>query len=206
MVSTGECVTTIITMAFCAPSGKGKGSMYALTNLRTKRLLLRPFTFKDAADVLAYASDPEWSRFLPVPNPYTLYDAEEFIAKSILSSRDQEHGLAIELGGRVIGGIGLRLEQPIAVGSLPYSLAHDHWNQGLTTDAAHAVIDWGFTDFGLEKVYSWADVENVGSWRVMEKIGMTREGTFRSHGVNRGMRQDFHYYGILRSEWKALNA
>jgi len=38
----------------------------------------------------------------------------------------------------------------------------------------------------------------------MEKIGMTREGTLRSQGVNRGVRQDYHYYGILRREWKAI--
>ena len=73
------------------------------------------------------------------------------------------------------------------------------------TEAANAVINWGFQNFDLAKVYSWADVENVGSWRVMEKIGMTREGTLRSQGVNRGVRQDYHYYGILRSEWKALD-
>ena len=43
--------------------------------IRTKRLSLRPFAFTDVNDVLAYASDPEWSRFLPVPDPYTLKDA-----------------------------------------------------------------------------------------------------------------------------------
>lgn len=170
--------------------------------LHTKRLVLRPFAFTDVNDVLAYASDPEWSRFLPVPSPYTMKDAEEFVARNILREQDDEHGLAIELDGRVIGGIGLRLEPPIAVGSLHYSIARDHWNRGLITEAAQAVIDWGFTEFGLEKVYSWADVDNIGSWRVMEKIGMTREGTFRSHGLNRGVRQDFHYYGILRHEWE----
>ena len=46
------------------------------------------------------------------------------------------------------------------------------------------------------------DVENVASWRVMEKIGMTLEGTLRSHGVNRGVRHDYHCYGILRHEWE----
>ena len=137
-----------------------------------------------------------------MPSPYTIKDAEEFVARNILRHLDEEHGFAIELGGRVVGGIGLRLETPIAVASLHYSLSRVHWNQGLITEAARAMLDWGFTEFGLEKVYSWADVENVGSWRVMEKIGMTREGTFRSHGLNRGVRQDFHYYGILRDEWE----
>ena len=172
------------------------------TTIHTQRLILRPFALKDVGDVLAYASDPEWSRFLPVPYPYTLKDAEEFVAKNVLRNRDEGHGFAVELGGVVIGGIDLRLEASIAVGSLHYSISRTHWNKGLMTEAARAVMNWGFEEFDLAKIYSWADVENVGSWRVMEKIGMTREGTLRSQGVNRGVRQDYHYYGILRSEWK----
>ena len=173
------------------------------TTIRTERLFLRPFSFEDVHDVLAYASDPEWSRFLPIPSPYTLKDAEEFVAKRVLHDPDEGDGFAIELDGVVVGAIALRHESAISIASLHYSIARKHWNQGLMTEAAQAVVDWGFTEFELEKVYSWADVENVGSWRVMEKIGMTREGTLRSQGVNRGVRQDYHYYGILRSEWES---
>ncbi len=183
--------------------GKERGSLTARTTLRTERLLLRPFSLDDVDDVLAYASDPEWSRFLPVPSPYTLKDAEEFVAKSVLQSADDELGFAIELDGTVIGGIGLRFEAPIQVASLHYSIAREHWNRGLMTEAVRAVVNWGFEASNLAKIYSWADVENIGSWRVMEKIGMTREGTLRSQGVNRGVRQDFHYYGILRDEWES---
>ena len=176
--------------------------MTETTTVRTKRLLLRPFAFKDVNNVMAYASDPEWSRFLPMPDPYTLKDAEEFVAKSVLRDRNEGPGFAIEFNSVVIGGVELRIEAPISVASLHYAIARPHWNQGLMTEAARAIVDWGFNEFDLEKVYSWADVENVGSWRVMEKIGMTREGTLRSQGVNRGIRQDYHYYGILRREWE----
>ncbi len=175
------------------------------TTLRTERLFLRPFRFEDVHDVLAYAADPEWSRFLPVPSPYILKDAEEFVAQNILRNRDERLGFAIEYQGVVIGGIDLNVEAPILVGSLHYGLARAHWNRGLMTEVAAAVVNCGFEEFELQKIYSWADVENIGSWRVMEKIGMTREGTLRSQGVNRGMRQDYHYYGILRSEWEALS-
>ena len=51
-------------------------------------------------------------------------------------------------------------------------------------------------------VYARVDVTNIASWRVMEKTGMTLEGTLRSHGVNRGVRHDYLSYGILRHEWK----
>ena len=172
------------------------------TTIRTERLLLRPFSFRDVDDVLAYASDPEWSRFLPVPSPYTIKDAEEFVARRVLRIADEGEGFAIESGGVVVGAIALRVEPAASLASLHYSIARKLWNRGLMTEAAQAVVDWGFEEFGLAKIYSWADVENVGSCRVMEKVGMTREGTLRNHGVDRTVRQDYHYYGILRCEWE----
>ena len=172
--------------------------------IRTQRLLLRPFAFNDVEDVLVYASGSEFSRFLPLPIPYTKTDAEEFVARNVLRNLSETPSFAIEHQGNVVGAVDLRLETQISVASLHYGLSPMHWNQGFMTEAAQAVVNWGFEEFGLEKVYSWADVENIGSWRVMEKIGMTREGTLRSQGVNRGVRQDYHYYGILRREWKAV--
>ena len=170
--------------------------------IRTRRLLLRPFALTDAEDVLAYANDAEWSRFLPIPFPYDLDDARDFVDGNTNSKWENNTVFAIDFEGKVIGAIDVRFDWPNEQAMLGFSIARRHWNQGLMTEAAGAVVDWGFEEFGLAKVYSFADVENVGSWRVMEKIGMTREGTLRSHGVNRGVRQDFHYYGILRDEWK----
>ena len=175
--------------------------MYAPTNLSTQRLLLRPFSPDDVNDVFSYASDPEWSRFLPVPIPYTREDAQDFVEGNTNSNWERNAMFAIEFNGGVVGGIDLRIDAPNAMAMVGYAIARAHWNQGLMTEAVQAVVDWGFKEFGLAKIWSFADVENVASWRVMEKIGMTREGTLRSHGVLRGVRQDFHYYGILRCEW-----
>ncbi len=171
------------------------------TTLRTRRLVLRPFEPNDVEDVLAYANDPEWSRFLSVPRPYSIEDAREFVDRSVSIDWQEEPAFAIEYDGAVVGGIGFHIDSPNSRGMLAYSIARAYWNQGLMTEAAAAVVDWGFDQLGLAKIYSFADVENVGSWRVMEKVGMTREGTLRSHGLLRGVRQDFHSYGILRSEW-----
>ncbi|MYL06055.1 MAG: GNAT family N-acetyltransferase [Gemmatimonadales bacterium] len=83
-----------------------------------------------------------------------------------------------------------------------YSLARKHWGRGLTAEAARAVVDWGFRERGLAKVYAYADARNAQSLRVMEKLGMTREGTLRSHRTLRGERVDDVYYGLLRVEWE----
>ncbi len=172
--------------------------------IRTKRMVLRPFEFKDVNDVFDYASDTEWSRFLPVANPYTMKDAEAFVSRQILKNWDERPRFAIELQGVVVGSVKLTVEAAHSIASLRYSIARQCWNRGLMTEALSAIVSWGFDEFGLEKICARMDVENVGSWRVMEKIGMNREGTLRSHGVNRGVRYDYHCYGILRHDWQRL--
>ena len=78
--------------------------------LRTERLLLRPFKLDDVEDVFTYASDPEWARYLPVSQPYARQHAEEFVAQRVLASWDTNPVWALVLAGRVIGGIGLRIK------------------------------------------------------------------------------------------------
>ncbi len=170
--------------------------------IRTRRLLLRPFELKDVNDVFAYASDTEWSKFLPVASPYTIRDAEEFVARQIRKNWDEKPRFAIEFDRAVVGSVRLTIETAKSIASLRYSIARQCWNRGLMTEAVQAVVDWGFEEFGLQKVYSRVDVANKASCRVMAKIGMTLEGTLRSHGVNRGVRHDYHQYDMLRHEWE----
>ena len=174
-------------------------------HLKTERLLLRPFRLDDVADVYAYAKDPEWGRYLAaaLPQPYTRRDAEEFVARSVLTSWDTKPLFAIVIDGRGVGGIGLSISEQNATAGLHYSIGMEHWGRGLMPEAAKAVIDWGFRTFDLAKVSSFADLRNRRSWRVMEKVGMTREGVLRSHSKVRDERVDYVYYGILREEWDA---
>lgn len=171
--------------------------------LTTERLTLRPYHFEDIDAVLAYASDPAWSRFLPLPEDYTGADAEAFIAQSILLDWDEHPRWAIVHNGVVSGGIDLRVNHRWQTGELGYSLAPALWGQGLAPEAATAVIDWGFARFLLAKVAACADARNRQSWRVMEKLGMQREGLLRSARIQRGERCDEVWYGILREEWEA---
>ncbi len=174
------------------------------TELRTERLLLRPWSLADIDDLLAYADDPEWAEFLPpVPIPYTRRDAEEFVARNVLASWDTRPIFAIVLDTTVIGAVNLGVEPKNQVGGIGYALARRHWGSGLMPEAVIAVIDWGFGELGLARIFSLADLRNERSWRVMEKVGMRREGVFRSARPVRGGRADDVYYAILREEWEA---
>lgn len=170
--------------------------------LRTRRLLLRPFDFSDVDDVLAYASEPDFARYLPIPQPYTRNDAVEFVARQLFADWSTRPAFAMEFEGYVVGGLGLRIHARDEKAELGYALAKQHWGRGLTLEAARTVIDWGFETYGLNKVYARADLRNRRSWRVMEKLGMAREGVLRGHEKPRDEYVDSIYYGVLRKEWE----
>lgn len=173
--------------------------------LRTERLLLRPFSLSDVGDVFEYASDPEWVRYLVnIPHPFTMRDAEEFVTRfSNLTSWDTLPMFAIVLDAKVIGEIYLNaLDLQHERAELGYSLSRRHWGKGLTPEAARAVINWAFRAFNLNRIYSTCDPRNEHSWRVLEKLGMVREGLLRSHLKWHGEFRDVLYYGVLRHEWK----
>lgn len=172
--------------------------------IETVRLRLRPFRLLDVDDVLVYASDPEWARYLPVPQPYTPAAAEKFIAGQVLLDREVHPAWAIEQVGVVIGGINMRFHFDHGVGEMGYSIARSHWGRGLATEAARAVMDAAFAAYAhLQRIRAMADARNVGSLRVMEKLGMVREGVLRHNRLVRGEFIDEVWCGVLRTEWQA---
>jgi RimJ/RimL family protein N-acetyltransferase len=171
--------------------------------IRTSRLVLRPFAVSDIADVMAYATDEEWARFLPVPQPYQRADAERFLAAEAAVERTQQPSWAMLFEERVVGGITLRISQAHRLAELGYALARSCWGQGLATEAARAVLDTAFEVLSdLNRVRAIADPRNVSSLRVMEHVGMTREGLLRQNRVLRGELVDEVWCGILRKEWE----
>ncbi|MEM7799351.1 MAG: GNAT family protein [Chloroflexota bacterium] len=175
--------------------------------IKTERLVLRPVEFGDVEDIYTYASDPEFSRYLPIPQPYTERSAKEFVARQILADRAVMQAWGIELFGRIVGGINLRFSDGFMVAEVGYGLARRCWGNGYMTEAASVVIDTAFHHIeSLQKVRAMADKRNVGSWRVMEKIGMQQEGVLRQNRLINSEMIDEVWTGILRHEWEARSA
>jgi len=171
--------------------------------LTTARLVLRPYRWQDLDDVLAYASDEDWARYLPVPWPYTRRDGERFLATQVLLDPDHEVCWAVECEGRVVGGINLRRTREHRVAELGYAIARTLWGKGLATEAVRAVLHAAFAeDPDLLRVRAIADARNVASQRVLEKAGMTREGVLRQNRLHRGEPMDEVWFGVLREEFE----
>lgn len=173
--------------------------------IRTGRLELRPWRLGDVDDVFAYARDPEWSRFLRMlPRPYTRADAERFVAGQLLLDRTEHAAWAVTYQGRAIGGVNLRMNLDHGLAEIGYSIAKAQWNQGFCSEAARAVIDAGFSTVAeLNRIHARADHRNTASQRVMEKVGMRKEGVLRQSRIERGEVIDEAWFAILRREWRS---
>ncbi len=154
--------------------------------ISTKRLVLRRPRLSDADDIFDnYAADPEVTRYLIFP-PYIDRSEVAPFLRSRLARWDsgEEFSWAITRAeeDRVIGMIDCRVREHAA--DIGYVLSRHYWNRGYITEAAKAVVDWAGNREFIYRVWAVCDVENQASARVLEKVGMQREGTLRRYIVH----------------------
>lgn len=178
-----------------------------MTVLETPHLVLREFGSGDWQAVHEYASDPEVVRYM-LWGPNTEKQSRNFVRKAI-SYQEEDPRRKFELAvvhsheDRLIGGCGIRVTNPEArEGDIGFILDRRFWGRGYGTEAAERLLRFGFGELGLHRIYATCDPRNVASARVLEKIGMQREGYIREHLLVRGEWRDSLVYAILEAEWK----
>jgi RimJ/RimL family protein N-acetyltransferase len=166
--------------------------------LRTERLLLRPFVAADVEDALAYRDDEEFARFLPhIPQPFTRRDAEAFVALNMTERWDRSPTFALVLEGKMIGTVSFELDPSSRTAMLGYAIGRSWWGRGLAVEAARSAMAWAIDTFGLTRIWASTDARNDRSIRVLEKLGMSREALRVAHHVGRsGEWVDEIVYGL----------
>ncbi|MCK6619092.1 MAG: GNAT family N-acetyltransferase [Calditrichaceae bacterium] len=179
--------------------------MKILPTLTTPRLLLRAFTFEDAPEVQRLAGEREVaSTTLGIPHPYENGMAEQWISTHREKfEQGQEIIFALELRSdrTLVGAIDLRLKTAHDRAEIGYWVGKPHWNRGYCTEAAAALLAYGFETLGLNRIMAHHLSRNPASGRVMQKIGMRHEGRLRQHTKKWEVYEDIEIYGILRSEY-----
>jgi ribosomal-protein-alanine N-acetyltransferase len=180
--------------------------MAELPTIQTERLLSRPFALQDAAAVQQLAGDREIAAStLAVPHPYEDGMAEEWIGGH-RSTWDDGRGLTLAIvrqaDSRLIGAISLTLIQEHSRAELGYWIGRSYWGQGHCTEAAEALVDYGFAQLGLNRIEAWHFAENPASGRVIHKVGMLHEGQMRQRVRRWGEFKNLDFYAILRSDWE----
>ncbi len=154
--------------------------------LRTERLLLRRWRDTDRAPFAALNADPAVMEHLPAP--LSREESDAFVDRIEAEFEAVGYGLwAVEVveSGRFIGYVGLHRVpfashfSPTASGTpaveVGWRLAQEHWGHGDATEAARAAVGHGLHVVGLEEIVSFTSPDNERSWRVMERLGMTRD-------------------------------
>ena len=180
--------------------------MSQIPKLTTPRLVLRPFTLTDAPEVQKLAGRFEIAdTTMNMPHPYPDGAAESWIGTH---QKTWELGsgltLAITLkdSGQLAGAIGLTVFKDHSRAEMGYWVAVPHWKKGYCTEAARALLDYGFAELKLNKIYAFYLVRNPASGKVMQKIGMKYEGCQRQQIKKWDKFEDIAIYGILSGEYK----
>ena len=173
--------------------------------LKTRRLVLRGLRLTDAQRIERLAGDRAIAEnTILIPHPYEQGMAERWILSQqerYREGRDVSFAIVPQGGRLLIGIIGLGLTKRDARGELGYWIGQPYWNRGYATEAAQAVLRYGFETLGLNRICAFHFGPNAASGRVLKKLGMTFEGTYRQHILKWGTFQDLYGYGILRSEF-----
>ncbi len=175
--------------------------------LQTERLILREFSDADWQAVLAYQRDPRYLRYYPWTER-SAEDAHEFVSRFIVQQQIEprtKFQLAVTLksGGELIGNCGIRKDATESRSAdIGYELSPTHWGRGYATEAARAIVDFGFTQLGVHRIWATCIAENTASAHVLEKLGMRLEGRLRENEYFKDRWWDTLIYAILAQEWQ----
>ena len=176
--------------------------------LVSERLILREFSHADFQDVHAYSSNIENIKYM-IRGPNSEEDTIEFLddcIENIDKKPRKQYDFAVTLkeNGKVIGGCGIYLNDSLEEGMLGWILHKDYWKKGYMTEAGKELVKFAFEDLNLHRLYATCDAENYGSYRVMENLGMRREGHIIKNRKFAGFTDVWHdefFYGLLQEEW-----
>ncbi len=169
--------------------------------IKLQHCTLRPWQRGDEIALALHANNYQiWrnvrDRF---PHPYALEDAERWIEHA--RNADPITNFAIVVEGAAVGGIGLIFHDDIYHRSaeLGYWLGEAFWGRGLATEAVCAIVEWGFANFDIARIYAGVLEWNPASARVLEKAGFQYEARLRQAVTKAGVTMDELMYAIVRA-------
>ena len=175
--------------------------------LKTARLNIRELDLEDLNNVHQLHSLPETDEFNTLGIPETIRETEKLLTEWINEKGRQPRKVyvfAIDLndGGQFIGLIAIKLgKEKYKTAEVWFKVHKDFWRKGYTTEALMALLDFGFNQLALHRIEADCAVDNIASGRVLEKVGMTREGMKRKILPIRGEWKDNYFYAILEDDF-----
>ena len=174
--------------------------------LKSERVIMQEIEEKDWVDVHKYASQQLVCQYQPW-GPNSEEESEEFVKQVIVDAKKKPRSrfvfaIILRGNGNMIGAAELNIQDySNKIGEIGYIINPDFWGMGYATEAAKLVIEFSFKNFNLHRIYATCDPRNVASSKVLEKIGMTKEGRIREDLLLKDGWRDSLLYSILVHEW-----
>ena len=167
--------------------------------IESERLVIRKFEENDWQAVHRYTSDSKVMKYIP-EGVFSEEDTKEFIN---INSGDNAEKFPVVLKEEavVIGHIAFHKYFGDHTYEIGWVFNSKYYNRGFGSEAAYAILKFGFEQMNLHRIIATCQPENTPSYRVMEKIGMRREGEFKKCIPIGNEWWDEYYYAILKEEW-----
>lgn len=176
--------------------------------LETDRLMLRPLRHTDALPIQAAASAHSIAdTTISIPHPYPEREAESYIHRQLAAlTVGQAVTFAIDHKAESTwcGLIEVReIDPEHSQAELSFWIAVERWGQGYMSEALPPILNFGFNDLGLNRLYAYHMLRNPGSGKVLQKNGFVQEGILRQRVRKWGVFEDVALWAVLRHDWQA---
>lgn len=179
--------------------------IFDLPIIENKRFILRKFTKNDINDLYEYASDSEVTKFLSWDTYKNIDIAVDYIENVLLRYSKNEiapWGIEWKENSKMIGSIDfVQYDKKNFSAEIGYVLNRKYWNKGIMTEALKEIIKFGFDEMNLMRIETRLNAMNIASEMVMQKNGLTYEGTLRKKEFLKNKFIDIRFYSILRDEY-----
>lgn len=174
---------------------------HANKTITIARLTLRLFHESDAPAVTRLCNNYNiYRNTLYLPYPYTEEDALTWIAAHLANfnaDKSYEFAITVKETGELVGAIALTNNQRFRHGEIAYWVGEEYWGNGYATEAAQAIIQFAFDEKQYHRVFARYFSTNPASGRVLQKLGMEKEGVLKDHVIKENRYENLVYYGLI---------
>lgn len=183
-----------------------------MVSIETTRLLIRDHEEKDTDSLHKLLSDEKAMYYLPDLKTNTLDESKQNLYEAIKESKLENRtkyffAIIMKETQQYVGEIGFTVTVDSSYGkvvNLGYFTLQNYWGKGIVTEAAREVINYAFTNANVIKFETGCAKENIGSEKVMIKLGMIKEADLKNHVLLHSKLHDRVEYRILKEEWESL--
>lgn len=179
--------------------------MSQFPQIETERFVLRQIKQDDSKEIFHYFSMDEVTKFYDLESFTNIEQAEELIRRwnqRFENNQGIRWGITLRSESRVIGTCGFhgwaKIHYKAEIG---YELTPEYWQQGFMTEVIPKIVEFGFNHLGLNRIEAFVEPENMGSRKVLKKVGFKEEGILKEHFYWRNRFVDIVIYALLKKDY-----